>query len=492
MVHSATPLRAAVYGRESRSNSESIDGQVELGVELVSDRGWLLVDTYDDGGSASRFARKPRPNWDRLVRDLEAGLIDVVILNEVSRGDRKPRELLTVLDICRDRGIFVHVISDDRTYDPQKSSDYHQLAGAGLKAAEESDRTSERVTRGVVRAAKKGHPPMGPTPYGYTRTRHAERDADGKLKTVVEQFPDPATAHIPREIIEKIARSVPVNQIQRDLLAEHGLDWERSGILVVARNVAYIGKRVHRRQGRRGDRKRPEIFDGNWEPIVLEEVFWAAQRVLDEPSRQTWPQGPRPGSQRHLLSFLAVCHRTHPVQVRRDRFYRCSKGCAQVVKDDLDEYITTAVLETLKESAVYGRLRVAGQTSDAEVQAAQNEAAALRARLNGYRQRARTGTIDADDFAEISTGLRADIAAAENRAARAGLPPALRPFLEPGVDVEERWYDPSTTLQAKREVIAALYTVTVRPVGRRKRVPVAERVDIVSRIPGVEGGHAGV
>lgn len=481
---SASPLRAAVYGRESHANAMSIDGQVELGVELVDDLGWTLVRTYDDGGSASRFARKPRPDWEQLVKDLNAGLIDVLVLNEVSRGDRKAGAGLTVLDACRERGVLVHVISDDTTYDPRKVRQWKALADAFIDADAESSRTSEQVTRGVARAAKRGHPPMGVTPYGYMRTRRTERDADGRLVTIVEQFEDPATAHVPREMITKCARSVPIAQIKRDLLEKYGLDWGETRIRDMIRNPAYIGRRRHRRQGRRGNQE--QLFDGNWPPLIDEVTFWAAQRVLDTPKRAVWPYS-RPGKQAHLVSYLATCAAGHPLNAKKNHWYRCGPGCVQVVMDELDEFVTAATLETLADPEIYARLRAAGQTSDAEVRKAHGEAAALRARLDEYRQRARTGAIDADDFAEISAGLKTDIAAAEKRAAAAGLPPALRPFLEPGADIEARWKD--STLQAKRDVIRTLFTITVCPspsrVGRRG-APLAERVRIEPKVIGQE------
>jgi hypothetical protein len=240
----------------------------------------------------------------------------------------------------------------------------------------------------------------------------------------------------------------------------------------MVRLPAYAGLRIHRRQGRNGN-GRGELYPAGWEPLVSPETWHAAQRVLNQPDRSTVR---RPGKTVHLLSMIATCHNGHPLVVKKGVRYVCQPGCVGCQKAALDELVQAVVVETLADPEVYGRLRQAGERTDAEVQGARDEAATLRARLAEYRERARRGTIDADDFADIAAGLKDDITAADSRAERAMVPPALRPFTEPGIDVEARW--DAATLQAKREVIRSLMTVTVRPAGRNPRAELAGRVDL--------------
>lgn len=490
MADNAT-LRAVVYGRESEGKSKSVDDQVDLGVEVVDEHGWTLAGTFDDGTGASRYSTKPRPGWTALLAELAAGRADVLVLWESTRGTRQLSETAALLDVCRERGVLVYVVSDERLYDPRKSRDYADLARAGVDAGYETDKLSERVLRGIGKAARTGRPAHGKVPYGYRRRRWTERDPEtGKLTSRIAQEPDPETAPVVRRVFAEVLRSVPLAAIARGLV-DDGIAppprrndggtaaWTRDRVRDLVRREAYAGYRVHRRQGRNGN-GRGELLAGGWEPIVTPEDWHAAQAVLDQPDRSTVR---RPGKAVHLLSMIAECHNGHPLTVKKPGTsaarYVCRAGCGGARQAPLDELVEAAVVEALADPRIYGRLRQAGETTDREVQAARDEAAALRARLDDYRERARRGAIDADDFAAISAGLKADLAAADERAERVSLPPALRPFLTPGADVEARW--DAATVQARREVIRALVTVTVRPAGRNPRADLAGRVDIEPR-----------
>lgn len=475
-----TALRAAVYGRESQANVKSIDDQVAIGAGVVADQGWELAGTFDDGSSASRFARRARADWARLLDEIDAGRIDVVVVWELSRGSRKVGEWVTVLDHCRELGVRIHVVDHDRTYDPTRAADYKTLANGAVDAAYETDHLSERVRRGNGKAAEDGRPPGGAAPYGYWRRHEVE---PGARRATVYQEPDPETAPVVARIVADVAAGKPLARIARDLDAA-GVPaparpnrspgrWQARHVRGIAINPAYAGLRRHN-----GD----EPTTAKWPAIVSAETFHAARRVLADNARKVREDGEVrrrvPGQQRHLLSFVATCHEGHPLAWAGGR-YKCKPhGHGTVNAAALDELVEAVVVEMLATPEVYRRLRQAGDVTDAQAQRARDGLATLEARLADYRDRARRGRIDADDFADIAAGLKADITAARERADETGLPPALRPFTEPGADVEARW--DAAPLAARREVIRALVTVTVRPAGRRGRtpVPVADRVDI--------------
>ena len=411
--------RAALYGRESKDKTKSIEDQLAIGTRVIAEQGWTPAGSYDDGSSASRYATKPRPDWQRLLVDLDTGKFDVLVLWETTRGDRTLASWATLLDRCRERGVLIHVISDERTYDPRRARDYRDLATAGVDGSYESDRSAERVRRGIRAAAENGKPPGGFSAYGfrrvYTDTREPRQEAD------------PDTAPVVRRIFDMAARYIPVVAIVRTLNAEGvpapggGTTWHRSRVRDLLANPAYIGLRQHGRYSRRNG-VAETLYPGGWPVLVDEETYYAVRRIMADPARTTTRM---PGRLVHLLSGLATCHQGHRLRGKNDGRrirYVCDRGCVGIRADDLDELVTATVLEALADPKVYRRLRQAGERSDAEVQAARDEAARLVDQLADWRASATDGRgTTPETLAAVEADLARQIAAARARADHAGL-----------------------------------------------------------------------
>lgn len=152
----ARVLRAAIYDRVSRDrrgDSRSVGEQEAENRAACDAQRWLLApdDVYTDNDrSASRFATKSRPDWQRLAGDLEAGRYDVLVLWEPSRGSRELVVWAALLDVCRERGVLIHVTSHRRTYDPREPRDWRTLAEDAWTPA-----TSPRRRRSAWRGARR-------------------------------------------------------------------------------------------------------------------------------------------------------------------------------------------------------------------------------------------------------------------------------------------------------------------------------------------------
>ena len=82
--------RVAIYMRLSRDDgneeSQSIQSQRDILSAYVEKQGWTIVDEYaDDGYSGTNFER---PNFKRLIEDIELGRVDLVITKDLSRLGR--------------------------------------------------------------------------------------------------------------------------------------------------------------------------------------------------------------------------------------------------------------------------------------------------------------------------------------------------------------------------------------------------------------------
>lgn len=441
-----TQLRAAVYGRQSRGKAKSITEQITAGRAVIAEEGWQDAGTYSDGTSASRSARTVRDDWQRVLDDIGNGLLDVLILWESSRGDRTPETWFAFLSLCRTKGVQIHIITHERTYDLARARDWKTLAEEGVSNAYETELLSVRVRRGHAGAAASGRPSHGRTPFGFRRTY------DPATGALVGQEPDPDTAPIVREIVARVARGEPISTIVDDLNERNvptltAQRWYRQRVRDVASNVAYVGLRVYN----------GATYPGDWPPLVDPAEFWTAQTVLSDPKRVTT----RPGRQRHLLSYLATAPCGAGLTAVRGR-YRCSEdGCVTIVQAETDAMVTRIVLARLARPDAYKALRQAGAENDREVIAARKQAAELGAQLNEWRLSAARHETSAASLAVIEADLTRQIRAAERRAEHASIPPALRQILEPGADVQVRW--DAAPLPARREVIRALALIVIGP-----------------------------
>ena len=81
----AVTTRAAIYDRLSNTGGRSVERQEQDGRRIAAEKGWQVVEVFNEWESASEFARKTperggRPQWKRLLEGIEAGQFDAVIV----------------------------------------------------------------------------------------------------------------------------------------------------------------------------------------------------------------------------------------------------------------------------------------------------------------------------------------------------------------------------------------------------------------------------
>src|SRR5258707_13672162 len=129
----ADVITAALYQRVSTTD-QALGRQYEENRAAVARHGWRAVEYEDPGQSASRFARPgggaSREQWGRLLADLAAGKIGVLVLWEASRGDRQLAGWAQLLDTCRKHGVLIPITSQDHTYDLSRAREWRTRAEA--------------------------------------------------------------------------------------------------------------------------------------------------------------------------------------------------------------------------------------------------------------------------------------------------------------------------------------------------------------------------
>ena len=376
------PLRAGNLGRVSVDDSgrlRSVSEQVDANGKAIAANEWLEVARYEDEGSASRFARKAREDWERLQADLDAGHLDIVVMWDTSRASREPEDWFAFLRRCRLGAVLVYVTTEERTYNVTIARDWKTLADAGIDNAYESEKKSRDVKRGVQANLAAGMP-HGVREYGWERTH------DPRTGELTGQRPLPGEIEVAVDVITRVAGAEPISAITDDLngrgIPAHGGNprqnstgkWDRRSVRRIARSVTYIGKR----------RVGGELIDAVWDAVIDEDIFWAAQHVLDQ--HHQW--NTRPGKAKYLLTYIMTCGAAISSNSLRCRVktlkYMCSKHQGHACKlnmDDADEFITEAVIARLSSPDFYKHLT---SGSDENIVQARAEAARLRAELDQW------------------------------------------------------------------------------------------------------------
>lgn len=453
MGSTAIALRAGVYGRESKGKKKSVDDQLALGLRVVDDHGWTHAGTYDDGSSASRFATKVRPDWHRLDADIKAHRLDVLVIWEITRGTRETVDGFQWLNACRDNGVFIYLMNEEEQFDPRKTSHYDRLGRMILDGATESNKTSDRVLRGVREAAvrRDGATPHGRQPYGYTRQlRNPElvvRPEKMPWDEFYRQIPDPVTSPVVVEIFRRIARSEPIVRLVEDLDRRKipgpgGGRWNRKAVRSIIVNVAYKGVR----------RYADEDLKAVWPGLVTEFEWSAANRVVTAPDRQR----SKPGLKKYLASYLMLSKCGHQMQgVPPDRGqqarYRCTKdGCIGIGMGEVDEYLTRLVVARFMRDDARD-LFIADET---ELRRAEQQLAALEQRLESFRQSATAGETSPASLAVVERDLSPQIEGASRKVLEAEVPAAMVDLIQSS-DVRAAF--DALPLAGRREVLSLLF-----------------------------------
>ncbi len=271
--------RCAIYTRKSTEEGldldfNSLDAQRESAEDYVSSmkhEGWAcLPDLYDDGGFSG--GNMDRPALKRLMADVEAGKIDVVVVYKVDRLSRSLIDFSRLMEIFEEHDVsFVSVTQKFSTTDSMGRLTLNMLLSF---AQFEREIISERTRDKMSAARKKGKWIGGMLILGY--------DLDEKGGRIVVNKREAARV---REIfdlyLERRGLIPVVNElnergwktkrwITKKGKARGGKPFAKHYLYSLLTNIVYTGKIYF--QG--------TVYDGEHEAIVAPEIWREAQELL--------------------------------------------------------------------------------------------------------------------------------------------------------------------------------------------------------------------
>ncbi|MEX5300873.1 recombinase family protein [Kocuria sabuli] len=450
-------MKAAIYARISQdANADhlGVDRQLTDCRAAARQHGWEVVHEYvDNDVSATR--RKSRPQYTRMLASIEARAIDALIVWDVDRLTRTPRELEDIIDLANAYGLELLSIGGDIDLATPQGKLTARVKGS--VARHETDQQSRRIKRKIQEKAEKGEP-HGMVPYGFQRTY--QQDESGSRRHG-RDIPKPAEADIIREITRRILagqslRSTVQLLNERGNPSPRGGRWSSATLRQVLLRGTNAGLRTHRGE---------VVGKSTTEPILSEDDYYRLVSVLKDPTRRA-QLGTTP---RHLLTGIAECGLCGGKMRRLKGVERAGKkgpeayGCRDCFKIRrsmalVDAYVEGVVIALLTRPDALAALAVGNPDRARE---AQTRAEAINARLLNAADQFAEGVISAEQMARISAKLRPQLD--EARESLACFAPVTSVAQMAGPDAASRWA--AASLPMKRELIDALMTVTILPAG---------------------------
>lgn len=161
--------RLACYPRVSTEEQKlrglSIEAQTAALQAWADEHGIKDVTFYNDAGNSARKPYNKRPAMVRLLEDVEAGKIDLIIFTKLDRWFRNIGEYYKVQEILERHNVVWKAIQED--YDTSTASGRLKINIMLSVAQDEADRDSERI-RTVMEAKRSRKEPLsGHVPTGY-------------------------------------------------------------------------------------------------------------------------------------------------------------------------------------------------------------------------------------------------------------------------------------------------------------------------------------
>lgn len=293
--------RCAIYTRKSNEEGlamdyNSLDAQRDACESFITSQkssGWVaLRDDYSDGGFSG--GTMIRPALQRLLDDVRAGLVDVIVVYKIDRLSRSLADFMKLVELFDEFHVsFISVTQSFNTTNPMGRLMLNVLLSFGQYEREAS---GERVRDKIAASRAKGIWMGGIPPTGY----------DVFERKLV---PNPSEVALVTRIFERFVATGSVTALVRELRADGVItkSWttikhkERAGRLVdksyiykLLRNPVVIGIAVYKKKH----------FQGEHQAILDRSLWDQVQQMLDRPEPDKRAAQNRPSRAPSLLKGI--------------------------------------------------------------------------------------------------------------------------------------------------------------------------------------------
>jgi DNA invertase Pin-like site-specific DNA recombinase len=174
-------MNVGIYARKSvySDKSDSIETQIKICKEYAqSNYNPSTVSIYEDEGFTG--ANTHRPGYEKLVKDIAAKKIDILICYKIDRISRNVLDFSSTFNTLQEQGI--QFVSVKEQIDTSTALGRAMMYICSVFAQMERETTAERVKDSMIELAKSGKWAGGKAPVGFKRERKV---INGKSHTIL-------------------------------------------------------------------------------------------------------------------------------------------------------------------------------------------------------------------------------------------------------------------------------------------------------------------
>lgn len=243
---------------ERQGESVSIDNQRTILRKYAEERGFEIHDEYiDDGVSGTTFQR---PEVQRLLDDAKTGVINTIIVKDLSRFGRNYIEVGQYVDyVFPAFGIRFIAIQDNVDTENRDSNAMEMMPIMNIFNEWHAANTSKKI-RAVLKAnAREGKYHARKAPYGYVKSDTEKKTpvVDEEAATVVKRIFEMRASGLSPHKIADILNAEKILNPSRYCLEKYGVVgrrenmglWSFCGVNSILQNPTYLGHMVQQRDG---------------------------------------------------------------------------------------------------------------------------------------------------------------------------------------------------------------------------------------------------
>lgn len=285
--------KVAIYVRVSTNaqaeEGYSIDEQIDKLKSYCQIKDWTVYDVYKDGGFSGGNIN--RPALEKMIVDAKKKRFDTVLVYKLDRLSRSQKDTLFLIEDVFSKN-DISFLSLQENFDTSTPFGKAMVGLLSVFAQLEREQIKERMQLGMIGRAKSGKPMMFTNvSFGYTYSPKTQQLTINQAEAVIVK-------RIFNKFLGGMSPLRLMAYLNENNILRNGKEWNYQGIQRILRNPVYIGKIKYNNV----------IYPGLHEPIIDEESYYKAQKLLDARQDEMRVKGKnRQFKAKYMLSGTAKC-----------------------------------------------------------------------------------------------------------------------------------------------------------------------------------------